>query len=214
MKKIITLLLTFIVCVSLCACGRKVSMSKEEMLSNAQEIDIVQLLKDYGENSVRAEETHVGNTYIVTGYISSIKDDYVTITDNGYFSSSFGCCSIHVYLSNDELILLNEETKITIVGEIDRMDSEPVKDGTYPYWEMKNAYLICNEYEITGRVKNVEKTYCRIIDDNNDFYNVYFETDTVDSSIIQGDTITVSGQCKLESFSTGVENIEHAVLLP
>ena len=214
MKRIITLMLTVAMCISLCACGGKVS--KEEMLKNAQEIDIIDLLEDYGENSVRAKETHVGKTYTVTGYIFDIKDDYVILTESRGYSSNFGLSSLHVYLSKDELTSLNANNRITVVGKIDEIDIDNVKGTSLPYYKMNNAYCVYNEYEITGEVISIEKnntgdTYYWINDENGDGYNVYFKNGAI-NNIGKGDNIVVSGQIKLES-SSAIPKIDNAILI-
>ena len=143
MKRIITLMLTVAMCISLCSCG---SMSKEKMLENAQEITTKQLLSDFRDNEAKANQTYVGNTYILSGYVTEITDEYCAFGD-----------SIKVYLPHDELVSLEKDKKIRVVGEIDKLyvTETTMSMGSYSDYnvDVRNAYYVDDVFEITGEVE-------------------------------------------------------------
>lgn len=152
MKKAIKMILVVALMLSMTACGGSKEMSKDEMLEIAEEITIPDLTQSYIDNKARAMETHGGKVYITTGFISEIQEDYCRIITD--YSLTYG---ITVYLPKDDILTLNTNEKITVVGEIDKeMDawSSEVGGSTFnqEYWIMKNAFIVTNTYEATGVV--------------------------------------------------------------
>ena len=155
MKRIITLLLTLIMCIPLCACGGKIS--REEILEKAEIIENIQEIQEWKKTdtdancngwSVRAlqeakykneakfNKTYIGNVYIITGLACDIKDNYCMLGygDKGMTISNGG--HIKVYLSYDELVNLSWGDEITVVGYFEKTDDE---EGTAV---ITNAYII------------------------------------------------------------------------
>ncbi len=141
MKKTVALLLTFIVCFSLCACGKA---SKEELLKSAEEVSASRLHDELGENIVKVKEQYVGKSYKVTGRVSYITEDYVDLGSLG---------GARVYLSNDELAKLEQGTYITVVGKFDGIETDEVRNDIYI--TMKNAYFVTDEFEIEGKISQI-----------------------------------------------------------
>lgn len=160
MKKLITLLLTIIVCFSLCACGKKIS--REEILEKAEIIENIQEIQEWKKTdtdancngwSVRAlqeakhkneakfNETYIGNVYIITGLACDIKDNYCMLGYGGYSDLAKGITinkdgHIKVYLSSDELVNLSWGNEITVVGQFEKTDDEECTAV------ITNAYII------------------------------------------------------------------------
>lgn len=154
MKKIIFLLLTFIMCISLCSCSNS-RLSKEEMLENSQELSIDDMANTIKDNIINARNKYEGNTYKITGFITTINEDCVIINE-----------FITAYLSQEDLIQISNNQKVDIVGTIENIDSKQVDTtlggtsttGTKITLEMKNSYLVNDVYEING-VMNCRKNY-------------------------------------------------------
>lgn len=138
MKKTVALLLTFIVCFSLCACGKA---SKEELLKSAEEVSASRLHDELGENIVKVKEQYVGKSYKVTGCVYDITEDYVILEGNSDNTLA--------YLSSDELSKLEKDAYITVVGEFDSIEPSKVHGSSIT---MKNAYLVTDEFEIKGEI--------------------------------------------------------------
>ena len=121
-------------------------MTKEQMLEVAKELDFKQLSEDVDNNMARVKEEYEGNIYKYSFYIEEINEDYVEL---GGFK---------VYLIKDELITLSKGEKITVVGEVNKIDvNEDYKTRTVGrnddcsfIGEMKNAYLVSKTFNITG----------------------------------------------------------------
>ncbi len=208
MKKIIALILAIIMCLSLTACGSK--MSKEEMLEVA--VEIGNYRKELNENQLRAQEKYVGNIYLITGYVSdltpeSIKIDGFTIT-----------------LSEEDIIKLENKQKVTIVGKVDSLEivenEEMLGGSNYnipePHGIMSNAYVVEDKFDVSGMllfryvpsILSNGKTHGNFgeeehwevgIDtiDNNSYIVDYDMTDEIPVKHVIGkdiDTVTISGK--------------------
>lgn len=153
MKKYVALVLALMLCLSLCACGgdndtptNKTAMTREDMLSSANSFDYSTFSENAAENTIRAEETYVGNIYEISGFVDKINDDSCILK----VLSSSGILEgfINVPLSRDELLMLNTNERITVVGEISEIISEKsIKLGS--------AYYISNEFEATVKIYSI-----------------------------------------------------------
>lgn len=153
MKKTISLLLALVLCLSLCACGGgsgtptdKATMTKEDMLSDAKSFDYSTFSHIAEENILRAEETYVGNIYEISGFVGNINDDSCTLRVLSSSGSLEGY--INVPLSRDELMMLNTNERVTVVGEISEVVSEiSIK--------LDSVYYVGNEFEATVRIDSI-----------------------------------------------------------
>jgi len=156
MKKAITLLLAAMLALSLTACGggaqtaAETGMTKEEMLSVAEEIKFSDIFDDYQNNKARTLEKYCGNIFTISYPIGEIDTDYLVL-----YTSWLN--RIKVYLSRDELLELDDGDYITVVGKIGE-DVETVTEmhGGTEYecnvFSMKNAYFVTDIQKITGVV--------------------------------------------------------------
>ena len=160
MKKLLALILAAALALSLVACGGDSGAgdtntpsggedsAKEELLSNASACNFIDMQSAYNDNKVNAQDTYVGKVYTVTGYISEIESEYVSIvplnTPLDYLTGS-PVSTIIAYLSTDDIKQLSKMEVINIVGEITNLENiEKV--------EMKNAYYIDNTVTISGNI--------------------------------------------------------------
>ena len=151
MKKAISLLLTLILCLSLCACGDTAKMTKEDMLAVAEEVNAKQINDDY-DNQARAKQLYCGKTLKITGKVEEIHEDYILL---GGATENY-CPAVWVYLSTDDLVLLEQGQQITIVGQTETelrkaADFWAMLGAESDFLEMKQAYLVETIFEVTGR---------------------------------------------------------------
>lgn len=199
MKKLIALLLAAALALSIVACGNggsgentnsKTNTNDEvnELLNNAEELDLKEMNEEVLNNIASANSTYVGNTYKVAGYITEITGEYCSISSST--SSQF---SIHAYLNEDELAQLDRYEYVTIAGKIafDFVDASSFPVFEY-YVDMKPAYFVSDIYEITGEIKNIQTDLstplCQI-----GATAIFLDVDTLNTLNI-GDTITVEGK--------------------
>ena len=101
---------------------------KEEMLADAQLLDLSELFSDVRMNKARAEETYIGNSYKIFVFVDQIESDY--------FEYQSGSVNLRVYLSKEELKQLHAGEGINIVGVIDSFEED--------YVNIKTAYYVDN----------------------------------------------------------------------
>lgn len=172
MKKIISLILVLVLCLSLCACGgsetaqtsetpdetttpsetTETLLTKDEMLADAVEIDDYEA--EFADNKLRAEEKYVGNIYLVTGVVTGIESEYIEI--DCLISTGFG--TISVPLPKEDLMMLTTGQRVKIVGQFDSFTEEEVDLG-YGYTDttyngvMTNGYLVSDTFEMSGLLR-------------------------------------------------------------
>ncbi len=162
MKKAISLLLAFVVCLFLCACGGANDapsttetpqtptetneqadsiMTKEEMLESAEEVSLSQLNDDSSSNFSDAKQRYCGKILKLQGEVKGFSQDgdFVSLTCGGDFD-------VIVYMSSEEMSTLKRGQQIIVVGQM----AEEL-DG-YLY-QMPLAYLVQDRFEVTGTVQ-------------------------------------------------------------
>lgn len=138
MKKICACLLSLVIVISISGCSSttnektqtNASLSYEEMLEKAEEIELLNIYADADENALRAEQKYVGNTYRFAAYASEIeKDNFITpnFIDYGYHS-------IVNLVNEEDLINLSKSNTYEIIGMVSSIDN-----GTIVF---DNAYVI------------------------------------------------------------------------
>ena len=145
MKRIIPVILISALTLSFVGCDmqddsrrdeddEEVVLSEEEMLQEATDLSIEALYNAADNNEVRAESTYLDNYYTVMGYVSDIDDEEIrlsSLTDRGY---------IDVTLPSDDIIDLDSNQVITVVGRLSDLD------------EMDVAYLVDDELTVEAEV--------------------------------------------------------------
>lgn len=212
MKKLIAIFLVAVMCLSLVACGgendapeasdapiettapEEVKMSKDEMLAVAEEYSSADIQNDSIENIVSAKQKYCNKTLLLSGAVRNIEEDHIELAP--FYSSNY---MIDVYLSIDDLVLLERGQSITVVGTttdeiID--DSENIAEYTFDYshYQMPVAYLVKDTVEVTGILKGVSNSYAPAfnieIGSSNVLKLIYF-AESVDTSTLEyGQKIT------------------------
>lgn len=207
MKKWIALLLAAVLVLSLAACsgqgsgdskggnpsdsqtdGNSHKENEEDVLENAQELDLNELNEKVMDNMASANSAYVGNTYQVGGYITEITGEYCAIA-----SSVSSQVSLHVYLKEEDLAKVHQHEYITVAGKIptDFVDASSMPVFAY-YADMKPASLVSDTYQLTGEIKNIQTDLptplCQI-----GATAVFLDADTLNTLKV-GDTVTVEGK--------------------
>ena len=166
-RKLLALLLAAALPLSLAACGgeegsadqqnssaasssAEAEVSMEDMLEQAENTTFSELLTALQENKLRAQDTYVGNIYTYSECVTAIEEDYAELSG-----------SVKVYLPKADLMNLNVNEVIRVVGTIDSLDltetSQMVNGFEFtssaPAVEMKPACYIDNRFEVTGPVE-------------------------------------------------------------
>ena len=144
MKKIVSLLLTAIMCLSLVACsgGKEVKMSKDEMLAIAEEYTAGDIQGDSIDNIAKAKIKYCNKTIILSGTVRNIHEDYIVLSSS--YAANY---QIDVYLPLEELVLLKRDQYITVVGTttdeiIDVSETSAQYTFNYSHYQMPIAYLV------------------------------------------------------------------------
>ena len=132
MRKLLLLFLVAVMCLTLIACGgnsnvpdateasetlteptepEEAKMTKDEMLAIAEEYDSIDIQNDSVNNIVSAKQKYCNKTILLSSTVRNIFEDHIELSrsyDANYI--------IDVYLSIDELVLLEQGQSITVVG--------------------------------------------------------------------------------------------------
>lgn len=150
MKRTLALLLTLVMCLALCACGRENSapeMTKEKMLEQATECTAAEIAGETANNVARATQTYCGKTLSIRGLIGEICADHIQIESNSIVR-------LKVYLPVEDIANLESGQLVTIVGNTGaEITEEPLWPGIpqniYVY-EVNPAHFVTDRYEYTG----------------------------------------------------------------
>ena len=136
MKKIILLtLLCGTLILGLTGCG----MSKDNMLKDAKELDLEELVQDIENNVISAEEKYKEKIFKITATVDSIDKDEIPMTIIGMPMGA-----IKVSLSKNDIKNISKGQTIDIVGKIKNISEDKI--------EIKNAFLVNDKYTISGIV--------------------------------------------------------------
>ncbi|MBR4858980.1 MAG: hypothetical protein IKU08_07325 [Clostridia bacterium] len=197
MKKFLSFILIVAMCLSLVACGSK-TLTKEEMIAVAEEFSASDIQNDSIQNIVSAKQKYCNKTILLSGTVRSIQEDYIEL------SASYGSnYIIDVYLSLEELVLLEQGQYITVVGTttdeiIDSSESVAEYTFDYSHYQMPVAYLVKDKIEVTGILKGANYSYKPAynikIGESNVLNLIYF-AEAVDTSTLEnGQEITFAAK--------------------
>lgn len=130
------------------------SMTKEEMLAAVQDINLDEINTEYSKNEQRAREliqTYIGSIIEYSDFVESVGNDSAMIGHS------------IVYLQGEDLVKLNKNEKVTVVGIVDDISltgsgytvtttgnttvQKPTLDLSIT---LKNAYIVDKTCEVTG----------------------------------------------------------------
>jgi len=110
MKRILAFGIFLVMLFSLTACATK---TKTEMLQEAIHFDYEEYRLECENNEIRARERYNGKTVRWTATVTEIKENYAVMKQDDQKYSSW---SILVYMKTEDLIKLNRNEEITVVG--------------------------------------------------------------------------------------------------
>lgn len=164
MKKTITILLALVMVLSLAACGggsqptstpapaataeptpeptpeptEEPKATKEDLLAEAEKADMVDLQNAVYDNKVKAKQDYCNTPIAVTGKAIKIEDNYVIICDSQV--------CLDAYLSIDDLVKIETQNTITVVGIISDITELEMEWGgsnfKSPHYIMDYGYLV------------------------------------------------------------------------
>lgn len=172
-------------------------LTKDEMLAQAVDADATDINNDSFDNLARAKMAYCNKILRLTGTIKSIAEDHIVLGSGSTYE-------IAVYLPLEELILVDSGQKVAVVGQMsDELieSSENIGEYTFEYttYQMPQAYLVQEKFEINGVLKGVNNSYAPAfniqIGESNYLRLIYF-SDSVDTGALQfGQKIRFSAKC-------------------
>ena len=102
MRKIICVILVFVLAFSFSACGGNTE-KEPETYAPAVEMDLNIIYGDYYDNEMNAEETHIGKRYKITAKATDISEDSVTVTQDIVHPNTIGSFKIDLHFSEDQI---------------------------------------------------------------------------------------------------------------
>ena len=110
----------------LAACGGNATtesqeLSQEEMLEQAEELDLEAFHEMDSENEAKAKQEYDGKIFRCTAIIGDINPTYVRV---GQVTLGQFCNTLCVELSEDELASLSKEQEITVCGKFQYVQVE------------------------------------------------------------------------------------------
>lgn len=211
MKKALSLILVLVLCLGLCACG-----TDELDVKNAIAETPSHIIDDVKENRARA----IQKTYLFNCSVNEITEEYFTCNNN-----------MHIYLSNSELVKLNKNDTVAIIGKITKVEEVDSNTGTRSMiisfgkaklYEGEVPEITYRAYEIfTGTIiSKTENPYgkydFRIFVDGDEALIYFVESENV-NSLKEGDTITftasISGIKDLSGNYTSIGAYQNAKIL-
>ena len=158
------------------------AMTKEEMLQVAEDVSWVDIQNASVKNIVKAKQQYCNKVMQLKGKIWSIEQDHIVI---GGDAANY---LVDVYLPLDEIITLENQQVITVVGKttdeiIDTTENVAEYSFDYSYYQMPNAYLVKDtvEWNCKTRGPSMNDDYVWIVEfeNSNILHYVYF-SDSVD----------------------------------
>lgn len=211
MKKLMSLLLVAVMLLSFAACSgngggqtaeatqepteaptveptEEPKKTMEEMLAEAAEVDFGDITHESINNLARAKSLYCNKTLLLSEYIVTIESDHIEIGTSQYV--------IDVYLPLEDMINLQKNQMVTIVGETDdSYETTTSVSGGYTFsrdhYRMPSAYLVKDRYERTGMLKKDGTKY--YLETKNGFFYFTFadEVDSVEIESMIGKEITI-----------------------
>lgn len=166
MKKLLALMLAAALALSLVACGGSggtgdttstntpsggedsaPSMTKEEMLEQAEEVSHSDIQNVSIENIANAKLLYCNKILKLRGTIRTINENYIVI---GQYPADY---VVDVYLPIEEIVTLKEGMVISVVGKttdeiLDETENVGGSSFNYSHYQMPSAYLVLEDYEI------------------------------------------------------------------
>ena len=213
MKKAISLLLALVLCLSLCACGggngdtpdipettesptettapEVTVLTKEEMLEQATEVQAHEIDNTSHENLALAKQNYCNTVLKVTGQIARIAEDHIELGTGWYV--------VDVYLPIDELVTLQANQQVTIVGQT--TESIEKDSNGMSHYQMPTAYFVTDRFDIRCVVQTAGIKLINAEGKQLDGIRTVHWAEGVDKSQYTWQEVTISAKCIYNSMT-------------
>lgn len=219
MKKLLSLTLALVMCLSLCACGGGndsqpgTATTKDDMVNTAETLDCFAVLSDYEGNPINAKEKYTGKIFSFEGYVEKISSSSVTIIPMVTPHKS-GLVSVEVYLTLDanDIKKLSTNGVATFVGQVSDVTGCRGKSWGAGL-EMNVGYLVDDIVPFEGKVKQITTLttmdgarypyveLSKTVGGNEIRYGFAFTDGTDTVGISEGDNIIITAQMKFKQYT-------------
>ena len=146
MKKLLSLVLTTVMVLSLAACGGNSALTKEEMISQAENVpSFTTIYNDTLSNKANVKSLYCDKIISTSGQVSVIEEDYVVLTGLPGEGTSMDIV-MDVYLSTEEIRELGICDVITVVGYVSSLEEReyyvPPYTAVLTNYIMEDAYIV------------------------------------------------------------------------
>lgn len=226
MKKLVLLVLSLAMVVSLCACGgsgetpnndettpsveentEAQKQTMDELLSTAIEIDGYTFFQEYNDNKVKHSSDYNEKSCLVEGNIYEIEADHIVVTDSNL--------KVNIYLPTEEIVELQKGQYVEIVGIVENIGFEQNMSLIWVTVDFNTGYIVNTVYEKTGQVmisdytvdgKHTYELLCKNSQGNNYFVILELTAEQAEP-LTAGQEITVAGDLFLNNNSLVMRNI-------
>ena len=154
MKKVVSLLLVLACCLSLCACGEKVTNpSNEGILNEASAINLKVVAEAFKDNEVNAQDTYFNKYYTIVGTVKEIDRNGIIINPiDAVFGATFSSPSkCYVELPVNEIKTLSTSDVIKVCGKLTDFE----KGYDYYNLTLNDAFYVDDTIEITAEISDI-----------------------------------------------------------
>ena len=206
MKKVVSLLLALVMCLSLCACGggndagshaettipEETVISKDEMLKQAVAIDIDSFLKECSANIAKVKLDYVGKSCLFEAEVFEIQEDYIIVRSK-YLEAK-------IYLPIEEIVELQTNQYVELVGILDKIDYDTYEGA---FADFCVAYVSNDTFVRTGIYRafsTTDGTHPQVpclecVDNSGVVYYIELElNDDQRNTLTNGAEITIEGK--------------------
>ena len=182
MKKVLVFILAVIMCLVLAACNGQndtvndeettedtsqrdtapeteeviETMSKEDIISAAQALDVQSLYRDFEANPIKVKDTYCEGIFRFTGFVERFEEEYVVIAPLDAPILFERDLVVKVYMDAEDMKNISTEQVINVAGKITDIND----DHFVAFYDqimgtvvtMEDAYYIDDIVEITGTV--------------------------------------------------------------
>lgn len=151
MKQFLYPMLAVMLCFMLCACGggqetpteptapeQETVLTKEEMADQSAQVNVSAIDNASYENLDLAKMNYCDRVLELTGQISEIWEDHLVL--------GAGSCVVDVYLSPEDMLTLQLNQQVTVLGQMNRQVETDDEDVLH--YVMPTAYFSTDRYEI------------------------------------------------------------------
>ncbi len=170
----------------------------DELLATAIELDGYTFYKEYDSNKVKVSSQYEGTACLVEGTIDEIESDHIAVVDSNL--------KVNVYLPTEEIIELEKDQFVQVVGILENLDLEQNMSLVYVTADFNTGYLANVIYTRSGEYNSynfANSTHpsglsLTCINENGNFYCIELVlTDEQKDALTAGTEVTLEGKLLL-----------------